>query len=141
MTGVMAAYCPKWPVFRRSEVAGFGVIAEASEPEAPKPGPIGTGGSGPVQPPIGTGGERRAGHDSTPPPEIAGFTWSGEVSPQKWMNFYTNVLSKFATGPGLRLTVTVEVSPTPGLAATKLEETRNALRELGLDENIQIKER
>lgn len=85
--------------------------------------------------------ERRGGHDSTPPPEIAGFTWSGEVSPQKWMNFYTKVLSKFTTGPGLRLAVTVEVTPAGGLAATKVEETRNALRELGLDENIQTKER
>jgi hypothetical protein len=71
---------------------------------------------------VAAGGERQ-GHDSTPPPESAGFTWSGEVSPQKWMNYYTKVM------------------PTGGVAATKLEETRNALRELGLNEDIRVKER
>lgn len=122
-------------------------LARGATPKAPEQ-------SGPPQPPdantpvpaspqdpTGSASGARRGNDSTPPPEIAGFTWSGEVSPQKWMNFYTKVLSKFATGPGLRLTVTVQVSPTGGLAATKLEETRNALRELGLDESILIKER
>ena len=40
------------------------------------------------------------------------------------MNFYTKVLSRFATGAGLRLTVTVKVARIPGgLASTKLEET------------------
>lgn len=33
----------------------------------------------------------------------------GEISPQKWMNFYTKVLSRFATAGGLKLTVTVDV--------------------------------
>src|SRR5207249_9928578 len=46
------------------------------------------------------------------PPSAGGrsLVWNGEVpsQKQKWMNFYTRVLSKFATGSGLRLTVRVE---------------------------------
>lgn len=92
-----------------------------------------------ISPPNTSGDDRdRRGHDTSPPPEIPGFTWTGEVSPQKWMNFYTKVLSKFATSSGLRLTVTVEVAPPGGLASTRLEETRNALRELGLDETVKL---
>ncbi len=52
------------------------------------------------------------------------------------MNFYTKVLSRFATGGGLTLTVTVDVSPAGGTTSAKLEETRAGLRELGLSENL-----
>ena len=34
-----------------------------------------------------------------------------EVPAQKWMNFYTKVISRFATTKSLRLTVAVEVAP------------------------------
>ncbi len=72
-----------------------------------------------------------------PPPEkVAGLRWSGEVPSQKWMNFYTKVLSKYATASGLKLTVTFEVNPTAGLSPQRLEETKAALRELGLDDRI-----
>jgi hypothetical protein len=50
------------------------------------------------------------------------------------MNSYTKVLSRFATAGGLKLTVIIDVEPPGGIASTKLEETRTALRELGLDE-------
>lgn len=117
-------------------------LARGSTPKPPEQvgdpqPPVGSDTSG--TPPDKPGDGRRPGHDTSPPPEILGFTWTGEVSPQKWMNFYTKVLSRFATGAGLRLTVTVEVAPSGGLASTKLEETRNALRELGLDETVKIK--
>jgi hypothetical protein len=62
--------------------------------------------------------------------------WHGEVPPQKWMNFYTRVLTKFATGGGLKLTVKVDISPEGGISAHKVEETRAALRELGLNDQI-----
>jgi hypothetical protein len=52
------------------------------------------------------------------------------------MNFYTKVLSRFAATPGLKLTVVVDVSPSDGLSKQSLEETQNALRELGLDDRI-----
>ena len=52
------------------------------------------------------------------------------------MNFYTRVLSKFATGNGLKLTVNIEVAPDGGVSQQKLEETRSALRELGLNDKL-----
>ena len=62
--------------------------------------------------------------------------WSGEVPHQKWMNFYTKVLSKFGSTRGLKLTVKVEVSPEGGVSKQKLDETKSALRELGLSEDL-----
>jgi hypothetical protein len=63
--------------------------------------------------------------------------WSGEVPAQKWMNFYTKVLSRFATTKSLRLTVAVEVAPDGGVSKQSMEETKTALRELGLKDDLQ----
>jgi len=76
-----------------------------------------------------------------PGSEIAGFRWTGEISPQKWMNFYTKVLSRFATTGGLKLTVTADVNPSGGTTMSRVEETKVALRELGLPENMTLRER
>jgi len=65
--------------------------------------------------------------------------WCGEVTPQKWMNFYTKVLSRFVGGSGLKLKVEIEVKPDEGISQQKVEQTRVALRELGLDENLDTK--
>jgi hypothetical protein len=65
------------------------------------------------------------------------LTWSGEVAPQKWMNFYTKVLSRFVSGSGLKLTVRVEVAPDGGVSKQKVDEAKSALRELGLSDSIQ----
>ena len=70
---------------------------------------------------------------------VAGFTWSGDVPHQKWMNFYTKVLSRFATGGGLKLTVAIEVTPPGGTTVSKAEETKVALRELGMAENVVLR--
>ncbi|MDD5036989.1 MAG: hypothetical protein PHE55_19860 [Methylococcaceae bacterium] len=56
------------------------------------------------------------------------------------MNFYTRVLAKFATGSGLKLSVKIEVSPEGGVSQQKVEETRAALRELGLNDALDSKE-
>ena len=64
------------------------------------------------------------------------LTWNGEVPPQKWMNFYTRVLSKFATAGGLSVTVRVDITPEGGVTEQKIEETRGALRELGLSDTL-----
>ena len=64
------------------------------------------------------------------------MTWTGNVPSQKWMNFYTKVLSKFAANSGLKLRITVEVSPEGGVSQQKVEETKAALRELGLGDDI-----
>ena len=70
--------------------------------------------------------------DSLPP---QGFGWKGSVPPQKWMNFYTKVLSRFATSPGLKMEVTFRVAPGEAVTEAKIEEAKVALRELGLSED------
>ena len=67
---------------------------------------------------------------------VARLAWAGEVPAQKWMNFYTKVLSRFAVGGGLKLTVQVEVAPPGGVSEQKVEETKVALRELGLGDQV-----
>jgi len=52
------------------------------------------------------------------------------------MNFYTRVLSKFASARGLKLTLKVEVAPEEGVSKQKLAETKSALRELGLNDDV-----
>jgi len=75
---------------------------------------------------------------SEPGPEdkIRGLQWSGEVPPQKWMNFYTKVLARYATSCNLKLTVTAEVHTDGELGRHSIEETKAALRELGLDDDV-----
>jgi hypothetical protein len=71
------------------------------------------------------------------PTSIPRLVWSGEVPHQKWMNFYTKVLSKFAATSGLRLTLRVEVAPPEGVSTQKVDETKVALRELGLKDSLE----
>lgn len=65
--------------------------------------------------------------------------WSGQVQPQKWMNFYTKVLSRFATKKGLSIEIRVRVLDENGIAQPDFDETRSALRELGLNDNVSMK--
>ena len=51
------------------------------------------------------------------------------------MNFYTKVVRRFPTMPGLKLTVGFEVPVPPGQAKWKPDETRTALRDLGLPDD------
>ena len=67
------------------------------------------------------------------------LSWVGEVPAQKWMNFYTRVLSRFAAGKGLRLTVNVEITPEGGVSSQQVEETKMALTELGLGDEVTLK--
>ena len=71
---------------------------------------------------------------------LATIVWSGDVPAQKWMNFYTKGLSKFAAGMGLKLTLRVEVSSDSGIPAHKVEETKVAVRGLGLPDTIESSE-
>jgi hypothetical protein len=57
-------------------------------------------------------------------------------STQKWMNFYTKVVSKFAPPRGVKLPVTFEAAPEGEVSKQKVEEVKAALRELGLDPEI-----
>jgi hypothetical protein len=75
---------------------------------------------------------------STPPPpqKLTRLSWSGTIPPQKWMNFYTKVLSRFATVSGLKLTLRVEVAPSDGISTQAAEDMRVALRDLLLDDRL-----
>ena len=73
-----------------------------------------------------------------PPPadRVLKITWSGEVPWQKWTKFYTAVLSKFAAGQGLNLKLTVEIAPEGGISNQKIADTKAALRELGMNDDL-----
>ena len=108
-------------------------LKSRTTPTPPLPVPPTPGQTGKVGPPI----EPTIVTPSVPTPTSgAGLTWTGEVPPQKWMNFYTKVLSKFASAQSLRLTLKVEVSPEGGVSQQKLDETKSALRELGLNDDV-----
>ncbi len=86
----------------------------------------------------GPGPELGPGSDQEPEPVEATQTlrWTGEVPAQKWMNFYMKVLSGFAADSGLKLMLDVEIAPEGGISNHRVEEMKLALRELGLDDNI-----
>lgn len=78
---------------------------------------------------------------STPPPpskpdEIKKVKWSGEIHPQKWMNFYTKVLSKYVTSADLKIILNIEIDQTDGISKQKIEEMKTALRELGMVDDV-----
>ena len=74
-----------------------------------------------------------------PPPPPGVLRWTGEIPSQKWMNFYTKVLSKFAGAKGLKLTLTFEAAPESGISPQRIEETKAALDELGLSTNLEMR--
>ncbi len=82
----------------------------------------------------------------TPPPPPAStagkLTWVGLIPAQKWTNFYMKILTKFAASQELKLTlkveVTVEATGGDQLSTQKIEETKIALRELGLEDEVRI---
>jgi hypothetical protein len=117
----------------------------ATQPATPKPFPAlfppdgppvnppkpSTGETTPVPKPPGTQGEPE------PTQLTLGLTWSGEVPSQKWMNFYTKILTKLGVGNDLSLNVKVTCKPQGGVSPQKIEEIKSALRELGLDDNFE----
>jgi hypothetical protein len=112
--------------------------ATTTDPSAPSPGLGGTPTPPSVTP---TPGGIVDEPPTTPGAKvIRGFTWSGEIPHQKWMNFYTKVLSRFSNSGGLKIRVTVDVCPDAGVSASNLDDTRNALRELGATEDLRVKE-
>ena len=80
------------------------------------------------------------GKEIVPPPpplEKKKLVWAGEVPAQKWMNFYTKVLSKHVGNGAMKITMNIEITPDGGLSPQKIEETKAALRELGLSDRVQ----
>lgn len=105
--------------------------ASGEDERPPEPPPDDTSDDG------GETGDVTGGEDTTTQEVVPGFRWVGEVAPQKWMNFYTKVLARFATAQGLKLTLTVDVKPEDGVSKAKIEETKVALRDLGVAEDIE----
>src|SRR5207248_2567918 len=70
--------------------------------------------------------------DETPGQRV--IRWRGAVPTQKWMNFYTKVLSRFAGNPELKLEVSFAVPLDRDQAKSKADDTRSGLKELGLDD-------
>ena len=70
------------------------------------------------------------------PPEKKGIRWHGEVPAQKWMNFYMKVITRLVSTPGLKIHVSFEVPAEGAVSDGKIEETKMALRELGLREDV-----
>jgi hypothetical protein len=76
-----------------------------------------------------------------PPPPLPSseksLCWTGEIPPQKWMNFYTKVLSKLVTAGGLKVSVSIESNPEGGVSDRQVEDVKTALRGLGLNDNVE----
>jgi hypothetical protein len=64
------------------------------------------------------------------------ISWRGEVPAQKWMNFYTRVLTKLGVGDRLKLTVNVEYKLEDGANKQKISDVKSALREMGLSDRL-----
>jgi len=92
----------------KSEVSGKAEINVAKEEKAPPPTP----------PPPGT------------------LRWSGEIPAQKWTNFYMKVLTKLVSDSELKLHLQIEAKPNAGLSDRLVEDTKAALRGLGLDDDV-----
>jgi hypothetical protein len=60
------------------------------------------------------------------------------VPPQRWMNFYTKILTRFTSLPDLKLEITFEVPVDRDQAQAKMDETRSGLKELGLDDTASL---
>ncbi|RJX26498.1 MAG: DUF499 domain-containing protein [Dethiobacter sp.] len=78
-----------------------------------------------------------------PPPTPPGprkISWSGEVPTQKWMNFYTKVLARHASGDDLIIRVNFDVTLKEEISPQKIEEMKAALRELGLNDTLDASE-
>lgn len=75
----------------------------------------------------------------TPPPPVAKaskLVWKGEVAPQKWSQLYMKVLTKLVSTGTVKLELRIEATPTEGVSDHQVEETKAALRGLGLGDDV-----
>jgi len=121
------------------EVAEAYTAGKVGSPPATAGGTAVTGSTTPLGygEPTQSGISSVADSKSPAPATIPRLVWSGDVPHQKWMNFYTKVLSKFSGSGGLKLTLRVEVVPTEGVSRQKVDDTKVALRELGLKDSFE----
>lgn len=69
-------------------------------------------------------------------PKESIINWQGEVPAQKWMQFYTKVLTRFASNRDLKLTMEVKFTVEGDVSEQQKSETKSALQELGLDDEL-----
>lgn len=72
-------------------------------------------------------------------PEQLTFTriaWTGEVPWQKWRQVLHRRPRQVCHHQGLKLKVSVEIAPDGGVSKQKIEETKAALRELGMNDDL-----
>lgn len=81
-------------------------------------------------------GEKKGYEKGTGTPGKKTIRWTGEVPARKWSTFYMKVIARLAAIPDLNLRVSIEAPADEEQAASKIEEVKSALRELGLNENI-----
>ncbi len=123
--------------YRRRQTEGAGVEETSSSTVE-----VTAGGEDDARRKTGTGelfpeevpGGREAGGAKA---ETTAISWRGEVPAQKWMNFYTRVLTKLGVGDRLRLTVDVEYRLEQGTGKQKVDDVKSALRELGLNDRLE----
>lgn len=73
-----------------------------------------------------------------PTPSVRTLSWSGALTPQKWMTFYTRVLSRVAALPSIRIRVEFSVPVQPENGQHLSDELRNGLREVGLLDEVHV---
>jgi hypothetical protein len=64
------------------------------------------------------------------------LVWRGDVAPQKWSQLYMKVLTKLVAAGDVSLNVEVEATLKDGATEQRVEETKAALRELGLSDDV-----
>jgi hypothetical protein len=72
-----------------------------------------------------------------PPGGPKKLRWSGDVAPQKWTNLYMKVLTKLVSNGDLKIRVSIEANLKDESADRLVEETKTALRGLGLDDDVE----
>jgi len=73
---------------------------------------------------------------SKPEKKIHRLSWAGDIPHQKWMNFYSKVLTKLIPNNEVHLTVQFKISSPNGISSQTAEDAANALGELGLGSTL-----
>jgi hypothetical protein len=84
-----------------------------------------------------TSGDSGGFDPPNPPPPPRGLTWTGDITPQKWTNFYMRVLSKLINDKNLDLNLTVVVKAEGQISDHQRQEVESALKELGLEGKLE----
>lgn len=67
------------------------------------------------------------------------LSWSGEVTGKNWTALYKKALSQFSTDHTMKISLNVEVLREEGISPEHIEAMKSALRELGLNDDVQEK--